>query len=73
MSEDGSGSDAPGDAAEPNPYLYSSHYYRGHGYYGRGYWGHDVLNDPNDFTEADGESLRSKARHDDFEEDMVGS
>jgi hypothetical protein len=73
VSEGGPGSDAPPDEVADNPYLYSSYYYRGHGYYGRGYWGHDVLNDPNDFTEADGESLRSKARHDDFEEDMGGS
>jgi hypothetical protein len=69
----GSGSEAPLVEGADNPYLYSSYYYRGYGYYGRGYWGHDVLHDPNDFTEADGESLRSKARHDDFEEDMGGS
>jgi hypothetical protein len=72
-SGEGSGSEVPLVEGADNPYLYSSYYYRGYGYYGRGYWGHDVLHDPNDFTEADGESLRSKARHDDFEEDMGGS
>jgi hypothetical protein len=71
-SEDEPDSDVPLDEESDNPYLYSSYYYRGHGYYGRGHWGHDVLHDPNDFTEADGESLRANVQRD-FEEDMGGS
>ena len=63
---------------EPNPYLYSSYYYRDYGYYGHGSWGHDLVHDPNDFTEADGESLRNEGSEsfegsDSFEEDMGGS
>jgi hypothetical protein len=66
---------------EPNPYLYSSYYYRDYGYYGHGSWGHDLVHDPNDFTEADGESLRSESTEgsehfegsERFEEDMGGS
>lgn len=66
-------SDLPQDEREEdNPYLYSSYYYRGHGYYERGDWGHDLLHDPNDFTEADGESLRARDPQR-FEEDMGGS
>jgi hypothetical protein len=64
----------PPEGADSDPYLYSSYYYRGYGYYGQGYWGHDVLNDPNDFTEADGEALRQPAQEKhEFEEDMGGS
>jgi hypothetical protein len=63
---------------EPNPYLASSYYYRDYGYYGHGSWGHDLVHDPNDFTEADGESLRNEGSEsfegsDSFEEDMGGS
>ena len=52
-----------------------SYYYDGYGYYGRGAWttaGGSRSHDKNDFTEADGESLR---REDDasFEEDLGGS
>jgi hypothetical protein len=62
------------EGADAAPHLYSSYYYRGYGYYGQGYWGHDVLNDPNDFTEADGVPLRlRKQDRRDFEEDMGGS
>ncbi len=64
----------PHPDADADPYLYSSYYYRGYGYYGLGYWGHDLLDDPNDFTEADGMSLREHPQggHE-FEEDMGGS
>ncbi|HYO68399.1 MAG TPA: hypothetical protein VEU33_20190 [Archangium sp.] len=62
------------ESVDSDPYLYSSYYYRGYGYYGQGYWGHDVLDDPNDFTEADGLSLRQRAEdRREFEEDMGGS
>lgn len=66
------------DEDEPNPYLYSSYYYRDYGYYGHGSWGHDLVPDPNDFTEADGESLRDEGTEtfegsERFEEDMGGS
>lgn len=64
----------PPQGVESDPYLYSSYYYRGYGYYGQGYWGHDVLHDPNDFTEADGVPLRMQGQDTrDFEEDMGGS
>ncbi|MFP2930589.1 hypothetical protein ACLESO_36405 [Pyxidicoccus sp. 3LG] len=51
-----------------------SYYYEDYGYYGPGssVGGGDTAHDPNDFTEADGESLR----HEDdasFEEDLGGS
>ncbi|MCP3143091.1 hypothetical protein [Pyxidicoccus xibeiensis] len=50
-----------------------SYYYEDYGYYGPGSsLGGDKGHDPNDFTEADGESLR----HEDdasFEEDLGGS
>ncbi|WNG50006.1 hypothetical protein F0U60_42205 [Archangium minus] len=69
----GSGSDPDTtQEGEENPYLYSSYYYQDHGYYGPGSWGHELLHDPNDFTEADGASLRAKVKHH-FEEDMGGS
>ncbi|WP_338873152.1 hypothetical protein [Myxococcus stipitatus] len=48
-------------------------YYQDYGYYGSGSsWGRGTSRDPNDFTEADGESLR---REEDaaFEEDLGGS
>jgi hypothetical protein len=60
------------EPGEIDPYLYSSYYYRGFGFYGHGSWGSDELHDPNDFTEADGESLRANVPGD-FEEDMRGS
>ena len=64
----------PPEGVDSDPYLYSSYYYRGYGYYGHGYWGHDVLDDPNDFTEADGLPLRQHAQDKPgFEEDMGGS
>ncbi len=53
-----------------------SYYYNDYGYYGAASagssWGRGSSHDANDFTEADGESLR---REDDasFEEDMGGS
>ncbi|AEI64003.1 hypothetical protein [Corallococcus macrosporus] len=49
-----------------------SYYYEDYGYYGAATSGHGRAHDANDFTEADGESLR---REDDasFEEDMGGS
>ena len=56
-----------------SPLLIPAFYYQNYGYYGRGAWGHEQLNDPNDFTEADGESLRRAARGHHFEEDMQGS
>lgn len=49
-----------------------SYYYDDYGYYGSGGWGSGGARDANDFTEADGESLR----HEDdasFEEDLGGS
>jgi hypothetical protein len=56
--------------AEDDP----SYYYDDYGYYGRDAWGSSGSSsrDSNDFTEADGESLR---REDDgaFEEDLGGS
>jgi hypothetical protein len=55
-----------------NPYLYSSYYYNGYGFYGPGAWGHEAF-DPNDFTEADGGSLRVSSSTHHFEEDMGGS
>lgn len=61
--EEGSGS------SEDDP----SYYYDDYGYYGSGSsWSSGGPQDPNDFTEADGESLRNE---DDaaFEEDLGGS
>jgi hypothetical protein len=60
------------EPGELDPFLYSSYYYRGFGFYGHGAWGSDDLHDPNDFTEADGESLRAEVPGD-FEEEMQGS
>ncbi len=62
-----------------DPYFYGGYYY-GHGYYGHGYYGHhhgyhshsSSHHDPNDFTEADAESLVDEA-DDDFENDMSES
>jgi hypothetical protein len=50
-------------------YFYGGYYY-GYGYYG----GHhsSIHNDPNDFTEADAESLTNEA-DEDFENDMSES
>lgn len=63
------------DESRDNPFLTSSYYYRGYGYYGRDPWVPGLGVDPNDFTEADGESLRAqrKRRQGEFEEDMGGS
>jgi cobalamin biosynthesis protein CobT len=50
-----------------------SYYYEDYGYYGSGSsWNSGASKDPNDFTEADGQSLRNE---DDaaFEEDLGGS
>ena len=73
----GSGEEVPSrrppSLRDLSPLLFSSYYYRGYGYYGRGAWGHELLNDPNDFTEADGASLRQPAEALHFEEDMQGS
>jgi hypothetical protein len=59
--------DSDSDTSEDDP----SYYYEGYGYYGPSSPGSQGQ-DPNDFTEADGESLR----HEDdasFEEDLGGS
>jgi hypothetical protein len=70
--ESNSESDAD-DSTLDDPYLYSSYHYNGYGYYGRGPWQHGEAGpDPDDFTEADGESLRGEASAD-FEQDMGGS
>ena len=53
-----------------DPYFYGGYYY-GYGYYGHGYYGHSH-HDPNDFTEADAESLVGEADGD-FENDMSES
>jgi hypothetical protein len=63
--------DSGADVAE-DPYLYSSYHYNGYGYYGRGPWQGEGGPDPDDFTEADGESLRGEEPLD-FEQDMGGS
>ncbi|CAM3409187.1 hypothetical protein G4177_00550 [Corallococcus sp. ZKHCc1 1396] len=65
--ESNDGSETDWDENDP------SYYYDGYGYYGRGAWTTaGASHDRNDFTEADGESLR---REDDasFEEDLGGS
>jgi hypothetical protein len=64
-----SGGDAGSDVSEDDP----SYYYRDYGYYGPGSaWAKDGGRDPNDFTEADGESLRHEEDAS-FEEDLGGS
>ena len=68
--DDGEGDN---ETASTTPEDDPSYYYDGYGYYGPGSsWGGGASRDPNDFTEADGESLR---REDDasFEEDPGGS
>ena len=67
------GPQPPATPLAPSPLLFASYYYQGHGYYGRGAWGHELLQDPHDFTEADGASLRRAAKGPHFEEDMEGS
>ncbi|MCY1040819.1 hypothetical protein OV208_05740 [Corallococcus sp. bb12-1] len=65
--ENRDGSETDWDEDDP------SYYYDGYGYYGRDAWAASgTSHDRNDFTEADGESLR---REDDasFEEDLGGS
>lgn len=64
---------APPKGSDLHPLLFPSYYYRGHGYYGQGAWGHELLQDPHDFTEADGEALRQRKATEHFEEDMEGS
>jgi hypothetical protein len=61
---------------DDDPYFYGGYYY-GHSYYGHNYHstGHNhptAHNDPNDFTEADAESLAAE-HDDDFENDMSES
>ncbi|QSQ21842.1 hypothetical protein JY651_42965 [Pyxidicoccus parkwayensis] len=66
-SEGGSDSDVD-SSDEDDP----SYYYKDYGYYGPGStWSRDG-NDPHDFTEADGESLRHEEDAS-FEEDLGGS
>ncbi|MFP2903818.1 hypothetical protein ACLESD_01855 [Pyxidicoccus sp. 3LFB2] len=66
-SEAGSESDSAPDEDAP------SYYYQGYGYYGPGSsWAGSGAKDPNDFTEADGESLRQEGDGS-FEEDLGGS
>lgn len=58
-----------------DPYFYAYAYYEGYGSYGRGEWGHAHardLDDPVDFTEADGEAFAVE-RDTDFEHDMGAS
>ncbi|HZI12394.1 MAG TPA: hypothetical protein VE153_18570 [Myxococcus sp.] len=70
--EEGEEGDEGGDGSstsEDDP----SYYYDDYGYYGSGSsWSSGGSRDPNDFTEADGQSLRNE---DDaaFEEDLGGS
>jgi hypothetical protein len=65
--EDGEDGDDDSGTSEDNP----SYYYDDYGYYGSS-WSSGGSRDPNDFTEADGQSLRNE---DDaaFEEDLGGS
>lgn len=69
---------ARGEAVGRNddPYLYASYYYAGYGYYGQGSWGWDDYEtyggDANDFTEADGASLRD-SDDEAWEQDMGAS
>lgn len=60
-----------------NPYFYGYAIYSGWGYYGPGVWGTDVagtssVGDSNDFTEADGESVRAEEETG-FEQGMLDS
>ena len=67
------GGEADGDTDSSLDEDDPSYYYKDYGYYGPGsVWGRGSSNDSNDFTEADGESLRNE---DDasFEEDLGGS
>ncbi|NMO18003.1 hypothetical protein HPC49_14845 [Pyxidicoccus fallax] len=66
--DEGADSDSDSSPTEDDP----SYYYDDYGYYGGSTWGGGSSKDPNDFTEADGESLRNE---DDasFEEDLGGS
>lgn len=64
-----SNSDSAAAADEDDP----SYYYEDYGYYGSGSaWGRGGGKDPNDFTEADGASLRNEEDAS-FEEDLGGS
>lgn len=71
--EDDEGEDGDGEGGSDTSEDDPSYYYEDYGYYGSGSsWSRGASNDPNDFTEADGESLR----HEDdaaFEEDLGGS
>ncbi|WP_240359265.1 hypothetical protein [Pyxidicoccus trucidator] len=68
-SDSDSGPDSDSSPAEDDP----SYYYKDYGYYGPGSsWAGSGAKDPNDFTEADGESLRHEGDSS-FEEDLGGS
>lgn len=65
------------------PFFSGDQYYRGYGHYGPGFWGaawlslrgthrHHMQQAPDDFTEADAESLTNLAEED-FESDMSES
>lgn len=62
-----------------DPYYYGGYHYSGWGHYGSGYWGHSHYDrhrghshDPNDFTEADGESVAQEGGEA-FENDLSES
>ena len=61
---------------EDDPYFYGESYYPGYGRYGAGRWGYAYYSgshhDPDDFTEADGESLRVEG-DEAWEQDMGAS
>lgn len=77
--------DLPGNRMhDDDPNFYGDRYYRGYGHFGQGYWGYAWLgphgthhhhrrhHDPQDFTEADAESLNMMG-DEDFESDMTES
>lgn len=73
LDEEGGDADVDTDADAYSREDDPSYYYKDYGYYGSGSsWAGGASGDPNDFTEADGESLRNE---DDasFEEDLGGS
>jgi len=63
-----------GAEQEGYPYFFPDAYYKGFGEFPAGAWGHGLLQagkrDPNDFTEADGKSLK---KEDGFEQDPQAS
>lgn len=71
--DEGSDGDSDSDSGFSDDEDDPSYYYKDYGYYGPGSaWGRGGGHDPNDFTEADGESLRHEEDAS-FEEDLGGS